>query len=254
MKLFFLGGGNSAKIILEEMYDYIEKAYIFDKNKEQVDKLKYIFDNVEYKEINEIKDLEVDYVIEAASVEALKEYGLKILDMNKDLIVLSTGAFADKIFREKFLSRIKNNNINNKVYVVSGAIGGIDLINAIYDKIDSITLTTRKPPKSLGLEIAEEKIIFEGNAVDAINRFPKNVNVAVTLSLAVRSFEKVNVRIVADPNIERNIHSINIISKAGNYNFEFENYPSNNPKTSYLAPLSIVGLLRNLNNNFRIGG
>jgi predicted dinucleotide-utilizing enzyme len=54
MKLFFLGGGNSAKIILEEMYDYIEKAYIYDKNKEQVDELKYIFDNVEYKELDEV--------------------------------------------------------------------------------------------------------------------------------------------------------------------------------------------------------
>ncbi|WGS65910.1 aspartate dehydrogenase [Marinitoga aeolica] len=252
MKLFFLGGGNSAKIILEEMYDFIEKAYIYDKNKEQVDKLKYIFDNVEYKEINQIKDLEVDYVIEVASVEALKEYGLKILDMNKDLIVLSTGAFADKIFRYNFVKKL--NSTNNKVYVVSGAIGGIDLINAIYDKIEKITLTTRKPPKSLGLEITEEKIIFEGNSIEAIERFPKNVNVAVTLSLAARNFEKVEVRIIADPKVERNIHTVEIISKAGNYKFEFENFPSKNPKTSYLAPLSIVGLLKNLNTNFRIGG
>jgi aspartate dehydrogenase len=252
MNIFFLGGGNSAKIILEELEDVIDKAYVFDKNKEQVERLKEYINKVEYADIEALKDLDVDYVIEVASVEALKEYGLKILDMNKNLIVLSTGAFADKIFRYNFMKKL--NSSNNKVYIVSGAIGGIDLINTIYDKIEKITLTTRKPPKSLGLEITEEKIIFEGNSIEAIERFPKNVNVAVTLSLAARNFEKVEVRIIADPKVERNIHTIEIISKAGNYNFEFENYPSKNPKTSYLAPLSIVGLLKNLNTNFKIGG
>lgn len=252
MNLFFLGAGNSARIILEEIDDVIEKAYVFDKNKEQVKKLKELFNKVEYAEIEDLKKLDVDYAIEVASVEALKEYGLKILDMNKNLIVLSTGAFADKIFRYNFVKKL--NNSDNKVYVVSGAIGGIDLINAIYDKLDEITLTTRKPPKSLGLNLSNEEIIFEGTSIEAIERFPKNVNVAVTLSLAARNFEKVRVRIIADPGVERNIHTVEIKSKVGNYKFEFENYPSKNPKTSYLAPLSIVGLLKNLNTNFRIGG
>lgn len=252
MNLFFLGAGNSARIILEEIDDVIEKAYVFDKNKEQVKKLKELFNKVEYAEIEDLKKLDVDYAIEVASVEALKEYGLKILDMNKNLIVLSTGAFADKIFRYNFVKKL--NNSDNKVYVVSGAIGGIDLINAIYDKLDEITLTTRKPPKSLGLNLSNEEIIFEGTSIEAIERFPKNVNVAVTLSLAARNFEKVRVRIIADPGVERNIHTVEIKSKVGNYKFEFENYPSKNPKTSYLAPLSIVGLLKNLKTNFKIGG
>ncbi|WP_129408407.1 aspartate dehydrogenase [Marinitoga lauensis] len=252
MNIFFLGAGNSARIILEEIDDVIEKAYVFDKNKEQVKKLKELFNKVEYAEIKDLKYLNVDYVIEVASVEALKEYGLKIIDMNKNLIVLSTGAFADKIFRYNFVKKL--NSSNNKVYVVSGAIGGIDLINAIYDKLDEIILTTRKPPKSLGLDLLSEEIIFEGTSIEAIERFPKNVNVAVTLSLAARNFEKVRVRIIADPKVERNIHIVEIKSKVGNYKFEFENYPSKNPKTSYLAPLSIVGLLKNLKTNFKIGG
>ncbi|GAB6190227.1 aspartate dehydrogenase [Marinitoga arctica] len=252
MKLFFLGAGNSAKIILEELEDIIEKAYIYDLDKNKVDNLQKIFDNIEYSDIENLKNLDVDYVIEVASVDAIKKYGLDILDMNKNLIILSTGAFADKIFRYYFIKKL--NDSTSKVYVVSGAIGGIDLINAIYDKINIITLTTRKPPKSFGLDIDKEKIIFEGNSIEAINKYPKNVNVAVTLSLAARNFEKVNVRIIADPKVERNIHTVEIVSKVGIYRFEFENYPSKNPKTSYLAPLSIIGLLKNLNTNFRIGG
>lgn len=252
MKLFLLGGGNSARIILKEMEENIEKAYVFDINQEQVEKLKNDFNNVEFCDIEKLNDLDVEYVIEVASVEALKAYGLKILDMNKKLIILSTGAFADEKFRNNFVKKL--NNTDSKVYVVSGAIGGLDVINTIYDKINKVILTTRKPPKSLGLDIDEEKIIFEGNSIEAINRFPKNVNVAVTLSIATREFEKVNVKIIADPKVERNIHTVEINSKVGNYRFEFENFPSKNPKTSYLAPLSIVGLLKNLNTNFRIGG
>ncbi|SHF05712.1 aspartate dehydrogenase [Marinitoga hydrogenitolerans DSM 16785] len=252
MKLFFLGAGNSAKIILEELENSIEKAYFFDKDKEKIEILKKRFENIDYADIEDLNNLNVDFVIEVASVEALEEYGIKILEMNKNLVILSTGAFADKIFRYKFVKKL--NNSNSKVYIASGAVGGIDLINAVHNKLNKITLTTRKPPKSFGLDIDKEKIIFEGNSIEAIKQFPKNVNVAVTLSLAARDFEKVNVRIIADPNVERNIHIVEINSKVGNYKFKFENFPSKNPKTSYLAPLSIVSLLKNTYSNFKIGG
>ncbi|KLO23161.1 aspartate dehydrogenase [Marinitoga sp. 1155] len=250
MKVFLLGAGNSAKIILDELN--FEKVYVYDKNFKQFEKLKEIHNEIEYLDIKNLETTDVDYIIEVASVEALKNYGLKLLDMNKNLIVLSTGAFADKIFRYNFVKKLNNKNIN--VYVVSGAIGGIDLIRTISDKINTITLITRKTPKSLGIDIKKEKIIFEGNSIEAIERFPKNINVAVTLALAIKNFEKVKVKIIADPFIERNVHSIEIKSKVGNYTFKFENYPSKNPKTSYLAPLSIVGLLKNIHSKFKIGG
>ncbi|AEX85699.1 aspartate dehydrogenase [Marinitoga piezophila KA3] len=251
MKIFLIGAGNSAKIILEELKEELDKVYVYDVDKSQIEKLKEFY-NISYADIKDIANLDIDYVIEVASTKAVVEYGKFVIENNKNFIILSTGAFADRDFLNDFQEALKKSN--SRVYVVSGAIGGIDLINAINDKIKSITLTTRKPPKSLGLEIDEEKVIFEGSSTEAIKRFPKNVNVAVTLSLAARDFDKVKVRIIADPKVERNIHNIKINSIAGNYEFTFENFPSENPKTSYLAPLSVAGLLKNINSKIKIGG
>ncbi|QTA38240.1 aspartate dehydrogenase [Thermosipho ferrireducens] len=254
MRIFFLGAGNSASIILEELRGIIEKAYFYDKNLNQIKKLQERFDAVyiEYKEIEELRQLNVDYVVEVASIEALCEYGIEILKSDKNLIVLSTGAFADENFRISFMNELKSSN--SKVYIATGAIGGLDLIEAIYDKVYNITLITKKRPESLGLNVKDETVVFDGSSTEAIKVFPRNVNVAVTLSLAVRDFNKVQVKIVADPLIERNKHIIKIESKVGNYKLEFENYPSENPKTSYLAPLSIVRIIKRQNIKFKIGG
>ncbi len=72
-----------------------------------------------------------------------------------------------------------------RVYIPSGAIAGVDAIKAAAEgSISAIEITTTKHPKSLGVENTRREIIFEVSAADAIEKFPKNVNVAVTLKLA----------------------------------------------------------------------
>ncbi len=154
------------------------------------------FKDVKAVESRSFKNLEVDYVIECASVEAVKEFGFEVLQANKDFIILSTGSFADDRFREDFLGELSRSK--SRVYIPSGAVGGVDIINSIGDKLETIALTTRKPPKSLGIDDKEkETIVFKGSAKEAIKRYPKNINVAVTLSLAARSFDKVSVKMIA---------------------------------------------------------
>jgi len=252
MKIFFIGAGNAAKIIVKEMGENIDVAYVFDKDMNNASEMERHFKDVKAVESRSFKNLEVDYVIECASVEAVKEFGFEVLQANKDFIILSTGSFADDRFREDFLGELSRSK--SRVYIPSGAVGGVDIINSIGDKLETIALTTRKPPKSLGIDDKEkETIVFKGSAKEAIKRYPKNINVAVTLSLAARSFDKVSVKIIADPGVERNIHEVEIHSKVGRYRIILENYPSPNPRTSYLAPLSIVGLLKKMNDKMRIG-
>ena len=251
MNLFFIGGGNSTEIILEKLGTLVSNAYVFDSNNERVLELSNKFNNIKASNISELKEVDVDYVVECASVEAVKTYAFDVLNSNKDFIILSTGAFADDEFRSKLMKSLENSK--NNVYIPSGAVGAIDIINATDEMINKITLTTRKPPKSLGVETTTEQIIFEGTSKEAIKRFPKNINVAVTLSVSCGSFEKVFVRIIADPKVNRNIHTVEIDSEAGNYKLILENYPSKNPKTSYLAPLSVAGLLKKLNKKLKVG-
>lgn len=141
------------------------------------------------------------------------------------------------------------------LHVPSGAIGALDAIQALaVAGLDEVRLTTRKPPAGLGLAVSEETTLFEGSAREVIARYPKNVNVAVALSFAGIGPDKTLVRLVADPGIERNTHSIYARGAAGEVEFTSRNlsFPDN-PATSYLAALSAVSLLRRIAARLQVG-
>ena len=79
-------------------------------------------------------------------------------------------------------------------------------------------------------------------ALEAIKLFPANVNVGATLSLAGLGPEKTRVKVVADPDSPGNVHQIYARGSFGVMRFTLENRPHDrNPKTSYLAILSVLG-------------
>jgi len=244
MKILFIGGGNIANIVYKELEEHIEECWYYDITEK----------DLPCKRLESFKiPQKADVVVECASVEAVREYGIDVIRSGKDFYIISSGAFSDAEFFNKFMMEL--NNSTSTVYVPSGAIGGIDIIYDIKNFIEKVELITRKPPKAFGLEhLPLEQTIFTGNAIEAISKFPQNTNVSVTLSLAVGDFNKVNVRIVADPNVDQNIHEVNIYSSVGEYKIIHKNKPSPNPKTSYLAPLSLAAALKKRTEKFRIGG
>src|SRR5918994_549018 len=207
----------------------------------------------------------LDVIIECASKDAVKEYGKKIIESKKDLIVLSVGAFSDK----EYLAELQNlSNLNNtRILIPTGAIAGLDSIRSVKKYLESLTITTTKHPKSfvgapffdkskIKLEdISKKTVLYEGNAITAIEFFPANVNVAVSIALAGIGLEKTQVKIIADPLISVNKHEIVGKGSFGEIHIIVKNIPSpTNPKTSYLASLSAIECLRSLcNENFRIG-
>lgn len=207
----------------------------------------------------------LDVIIECASKDAVKEYGKKIIESKKDLIVLSVGAFSDK----KYLVELQDlSNLNNtKILIPTGAIAGLDSIRTVKKYLDSLSITTTKHPESLAGapffkrskikldDINSETVLFEGNASTAIELFPANVNVAVATALAGIGLEKTRVSIKADPLISVNKHEIVAKGSFGEIHIIVQNIPSpSNPKTSYLASLSAIECLRSLcNESFRIG-
>jgi aspartate dehydrogenase len=218
------------------------------------------------KNVEEIlADKSIDLVVEAASQAAVAQYALDVFESKKDLMIMSVGALGD----EKLLENIKKKaeRAGKKVHVPSGAILGIDGIKAAkIAGIEEATLTTRKPAKTLALsgyvrergidltKIKKPTVVFEGPAREAVKAFPESVNVAATLSLAGIGFDKTKVRIVADPSLDRNVHEIHVRGKAGEFVTEARNVPSpDNPRTSYLAALSAIRMLRNLTENVKIG-
>jgi len=208
---------------------------------------------------------DVHLVIEAASVKAAHTYAATILKQGKSIMIMSIGAFSDPTFYETILQLLTDND--NNVFLPSGALGGADIIRSVKNYIDKVTIVTTKSNKALkgapyffnkNIDIdaiKEKKVIFEGNAIDAIKEFPSNVNISALVSLAGIGFEKTMVKIVVDPNIKNNQHEIRVDWKFGHFQIKVDNMPSpDNPKTSYLAILSAIECLRGIcEKNLKIG-
>lgn len=192
-------------------------------------------------------------VVEAASQQAVKEYIPTILSHSISVVVLSVGALLD----ENTLKAVKEASRASKarVYIPSGAIAGLDAVKALANAgIDRVVLKTYKNVRAfdpetlrnLGFgEVRERTKIFEGRGDIAVKLFPANVNVVVALALASGRIPWVEV--YADQNLQRNIHEIVVEGKASTISIRVENVPHpRNPRTSYLAALSAIQLLKEL--------
>ena len=200
--------------------------------------------------VNDMLD-QVDLVIEAASPQAVVELIPQIINRGKDVIIMSVGALIDRNFKNHLETMALENK--SRIYTPSGAIVGLDGIKAAsMGKITKISLITRKPPKSLGISVDEETTLYEGKASAAVRKFPKNMNVAATLSIACN--KEADVKIIADPNANHNIQEIQIVGDFGEFKTTTQNMScATNPKTSVLAAYSVIKLLKSLNENSRIG-
>jgi aspartate dehydrogenase len=192
-------------------------------------------------------------VVECASPVAVRAHAKDALLAKKDLVVMSTGALVDAELLSELTETAQDQGC--RLMAPSGAIGGIDAIRAAEDGLDEVTLTTTKRPEGLrgspgfreweDREITDPQVIYEGPAAEGVKLFPANVNVAATLSLAGLGPQKTKIKVVADPDAPGNVHQIEAKGDFGVMRFTFENRPHpDNPRTSYLAILSAIELLR----------
>src|SRR4029453_7380633 len=91
----------------------------------------------------------IDIIIECASKGAVKEYGKKIIESKKDLIVLSVGAFSDEDYLRELQNLSKLNN--TRILIPTGAIAGLDSIRSVKKYLNTLTIVTTKNPKSRDL-------------------------------------------------------------------------------------------------------
>ena len=164
---------------------------------------------------------------------------------------MSVGALADKEFRAHLVETARS--LKRKIHIPSGAVMGLDNIRiGQISRVDKFVLRTTKNPKSLSREATERTQLFSGKAHDCVRQYPKNTNVAESLSIACG--RDVDVELWMDPEEDRNMHEIFFEGEFGEAYIRIRNLPSpDNPATSYLAALSILTLLKNLDNPLVIG-
>jgi aspartate dehydrogenase len=255
-------GGAMVKAAMERFTGNIRETIIYDLDAAKIVSMKKDFPQVTLAScIDELIGLS-DLVFEAVSPDVSSAVLEKCVRAGKDVMIMSIGGV---IGNEKLLDEARSKGV--KVILPSGAVAGLDAVKAMkISGIESVTLTTRKPPKSLkgakyleerGIDpdsIKKETVLFDGMAAEAIKAFPQNINVSAILSLSGIGPEKTRVRIISSPEYTTNSHEVTVKSKAGTLTALTDNVPSpSNPKTSYLAILSAISAIEDYFSPVRLG-
>ena len=198
-------------------------------------------------------DDDIDFVLECAGHEAVRQFAPDVLASGVDFGVISSGALADQVLCAR-LERASHSG-RARLIVLPGAIGGVDALAATGSGLDQVTYVSRKPPLSWRgapaegthdlANMAVPTAIFTGNARDAALQFPKNANVVATVALAGIGFDATQVTLMADPQAEGNTHHIKATGPLFDLNYVTKGAAlPDNPKTSALTALSAVRMLR----------
>jgi aspartate dehydrogenase len=189
-----------------------------------------------------------EVVVEVAGHDGLRAHGPAILRAGHDLILVSVGALAEPVVERELLDAARAGGAQAKV--ASGAIGALDAIAAAaVDGLTRVTHTARKPPATLldpaaAALLTAPREIFRGSARAGALRFPESINVAAAVALAGIGLDRTEVRVVADPAVERNQHEVVAEGRFGTLRFAIENVPSRaNARSARLVAMSIVRTL-----------
>ena len=243
----------------------VKRIYLMDEDAPRAEKLAAALNKAII--INDVEEelYHTDLVIEAASQRAATSIVPKVVARGVDIMIMSVGALVDDKFRA--MVQEKATHAEAKIFIPSGAICGTDgLRSSAVGELEEVELITTKGPKSLegvdwivehGIDVdklTEPTTVFSGTARDAVKLFPKNINVAATVSLLGVGFDKTKVTIVVDPAIHSNSHELRIKGEFGQMVCHTFNVPSpDNPKTSYLAAMSAISALKRIVRNEWIG-
>lgn len=256
-KLAIVGCGKLAKIVVDALTDGLLPEYqlvgTYSRSREKATHLagliqeeKTGYSCTACHSIEELLEKKPDYIVEAASPAALRQWALAALKNKSSIITLSIGAFADRAFYEEVKKVAEE--YGSRIYIASGAIGGFDILRtaALMGKCTA-SIDTEKGPRSLrGTSVYEEELqhekreVFSGDGKEAIALFPTKVNVAVAASLASVGPDHMKVSVTSTPGYVGDDHRIEI------RNDQVHAVVDVYSETSEVAGWSVVATLQNI--------
>jgi aspartate dehydrogenase len=203
-----------------------------------------------------------DVIVECAPSEAFESIARPALEAGRTLLTVSAAA----LLRHPELIELAKSS-GARIILATGALLGLDAVRAAAEgSIESVTMITRKPPKSfrgapylLANHIDIDRLsaplkLFEGSAREGAAGFPANVNVAAALGLAGIGPDRTRLEIWADPSLSRNTHTIKVEADSARFEMTIENVPSpDKPGTGRITALSVIAALRALTATLRVG-
>jgi aspartate dehydrogenase len=191
-------------------------------------------------------------VAQAASHQAVRDWGETILKKGIDLMVIATGAYGDpKLWKKHVAAAAKS---GARLRLPSGAIAGLDGLLAMrLGRLEHVKYTSIKPPHAWSgtpaetdfdlPSIKEPTVIFRGSPADAGRLYPKNANLAVTVALCGAGLDRTDIELVADPTLPpgTNASRLEVVSDSGELRLErLGRAMPDNPKTGVLTALTMA--------------
>ncbi len=194
----------------------------------------------------ELLDIKPDYLVEAASPAAMREWALPALKNGTSVVTLSIGAFADDEFYAEVMRTAKE--CGQHVYVVSGATGGFDVLQTatLMGGATAKFFNEKGPAGLRGTAVyddallKEQRTVFKGTAKEAIAQFPTKVNVTVAASRASVGPENMQVEIQSTPYFSGDTQRVEI--RNPQVRAVIDIYSA----TAEIAGWSVVSTLRNI--------
>jgi aspartate dehydrogenase len=203
-----------------------------------------------------------DVIVECAPTAAFLSIVEPAMDAGRVVITVSAAALIEHM---QVVERARAHG--GRIIMATGALLGLDAVRAAaLGEIHSVTMITRKPPKSLrgaphlaviGVDVdalTQPTKLFDGSARDGARGFPANVNVAAALALAGVGPDRTQLQIWADPALERNTHTIKVDADSARFEMTIENIPSvEKPGTGRITALSVIAALQGLSSPLKVG-
>lgn len=199
--------------------------------------------------IEELLETKPWIVVEAASVQAVKDHALTIINAGSHFAVLSIGGLADDTFRKKVEEACRKNDV--KAYLSAGCVGGLDALRTISlmgaSQAEISVMQNAEDIRGTALFteslISEgvDKCIFKGTADEAIKMMPTQINIGIAVGLA--SVGTKNTKVIMNTTVkdERDVANITINAGKAFANIEVGSCPE-----AQIAGWGMVATLRNI--------
>lgn len=190
--------------------------------------------------------LKPQYLVEAASPAAMREWALPALKQGTSVVTLSIGALAGDAFYDEVMRAAEASGA--RLYVVSGATGGFDVLQtaALMGGAKARFYNEKGPQALRGTSVyddsllEESRVVFEGTAKEAIGQFPTKVNVTVAAARASVGPDCLHVTMRSTPGFKGDTQRVEIENEQ--VRAVIDVYSA----TAEIAGWSVVSTLRNI--------